>query len=95
MIGILKIMAKSKDKNELEHFRGEIRALQKENRALKKQLRQYEKYSQENTDDDIPELPKSKNRYCFDCGKGIIKEFEVLGRYFEECNLCDYRKKIK
>jgi cytochrome c-type biogenesis protein CcmH/NrfG len=92
-------MPKKRDKNSDEFYRGRIRELEKENRQLLKRVRQLEKtehmFEEALLSDEeivIEEVPKK--RMCKHCYKGTLKEYTVLDRVFEECDLCEYRKKI-
>jgi ribosomal protein L37AE/L43A len=40
------------------------------------------------------EKEKKKKHSCPDCGKGELTILELIGKIFESCNLCGYRKKI-
>lgn len=92
-------MPKKRSKNPDEYYRGQIRELQKENRQLQKRIRQLEKsehvfeamLDEEPIEYDVTPLQK----LCLDCGKGKIKEINILDRIFEECSVCDYRRKVK
>jgi hypothetical protein len=98
-------MAKSKEGKGSEYYLGIIRKLKSENRNLKKRLKQLEKREHfyednEEDDDDIIELPVGEEnevytKRCNECGKGMLKTFEIVGRVFETCETCGYRKKIK
>ena len=96
-------MARSRDKDGVEFWRGKHRELLKENRNLRKQLKQLEKYERTyigQDDADTPSdsedtLPKSVNYIpCPNCGGGKLRHFELIGRVYEECNECNYRKKL-
>ena len=101
-------MAKTKDRSELEHLRGIIRDLEKQNRQLRSKLKQYEKskhiYHDVITDyKDIlekdveleKEAPKKKTYYCEKCHSGIMEQFEILNKTIGTCNSCGHRKRIK
>ncbi len=96
-------MARSKDKDGVEFWRGKFRELQKENRSLQKQLKQLEKYERPYVGQDDSEvvsgsedtMPKAvKYIPCPHCGGGRLRHFELIGRMYEECIECNYRKKI-
>lgn len=92
-------MPKNRSKNADEYHRGIIRELQKENRHLKKRVRQLEKAEHMFEDALLSDGPlefevTEKQRTCEHCGKGRLDEINVLDRIFEQCNTCDYRKKI-
>lgn len=100
-------MSKTKNKNRSsdEYQKGLIRELQKENRALKKQLKQYEKYEHKDLigqdDKDVPGdsedtfVDLKKKIPCNSCGKGYYNEYELMGRVYGTCNICDDRKRLK
>jgi len=98
---------KNKSRSSDEHQRGLIRELQKENRALKKQLKQYEKYEHKDlielgqddkdvakdSEDTFVDLKKKVS--CGDCGKGYFEEYELMGKIYGTCNICGFRKRLK
>lgn len=93
---------KQKDHNELRYLKGIIRDLQKENRSLRKELAYHKKHqhqyeeSLEETEEEKLEIDTIKNGVtCDNCGKGILKEFEIMGKIFGTCPVCDHRKKLK
>lgn len=92
---------RKRDKNEVEHLRGELRELQKQNRQLRKQLKHLEKRDHLNElnepEEPIEKIePKVKIR-CTACGKGFYDEFEILDKVFGTCNIptCGDRKRLK
>ena len=103
-------MSKSRQKNhsEIEHLKGKIKEQEKLIRSLQKQLKQLEKrehlvedsiqdteYSRD-TEDTYRELPKAIRCDSVDgCGKGILEEYEILGKVIGTCNVCGFRKRIK
>jgi predicted RNase H-like nuclease (RuvC/YqgF family) len=82
-------MPKKRAKSSDEYYRGLIRELEKENKSLKRRVKELEKKehmfedrSQEeelsyDTEDTHPKIFKSAN-ICLECGKGKLKEFEPL-----------------
>lgn len=97
-------MPKKRSKSSDEWYRGRIRELERENRALKKQLKQLEKKEHffdegqdieiaSDSEDTFPDL-KAKTP-CHSCGKGFIEEFEIMGRIIGTCNICGDRKRLK
>lgn len=103
-------MAKTEKKNhsELKLLRERIRDLEKENRTLKRRLRQYEKRNDlyEDNREEIQEiisrdLEENKIEFvkkltpCDACGKGEYEEFEILSKVFGTCNTCGDRKKLR
>ena len=92
-------MPKRKERSPDEFLKGKVRELEKENRQLKKRVRQLEKTEHMFENHILDEEPliieeKRAERICPDCGKGKLKEFSLLDRVFEECEICSYRKKI-
>lgn len=93
-------MARSKDKDGVEFWRGKHREAIKEIRQLKKQLRYYQKLEYNSQDEEIATdsedtYPKKlQKKYCQECGKGELKTFEIIGRVYEHCSVCDFRKKL-
>lgn len=98
-------MPKKREKNSEEWYKGRIRELEKENRALKRQLREIEKkehiFDENSQDDEI--ATDSEDTYpaarrlsqCGDCGKGLIEEYEIMGKVIGTCNICGFRKRLK
>lgn len=87
-------MAKSRHGKDEEFHRGIIRELRKEVKNLKQRIRQLERQQnnyytpQQEKEEIVEKLPK-----CPGCGKGFLKEIEIVNRVFSVCNLCDYRSK--
>lgn len=92
---------KNKNHDELRHYRGVIRELEKEVRKLKKELAYYKKHEHtfEQTEDSPEEIEESKAdaklKTCESCGKGKMKEFEIVGRIYATCDICEERVRIK
>lgn len=61
-----------------------IRHLQKQ---LKKLSRGYRKHR-------LEEVEPEPEPICPDCGKGVISEFNILGRVFKTCKVCGFREKV-
>lgn len=93
-------MPKRKSRTPEEWLKGQLRELQKENRNLKKRIRQLEKseHLYEDVilgDRDAAMEEAVKEDTCSSCGKGKLKIINVLDKYiFEECSICEHRKKI-
>lgn len=89
-------MAKNQESKDQEWYKGIIRNLKKEIKHLKQRIRQLEKFEhnynhpKEKDDEPLEQLKK-----CEQCGKGFLKEIEIVGRIFETCSLCKYRSKTK
>lgn len=88
-------MGKTKNRHgsEVEYLRGEVRRLKKHIRQLEKREHAYETAFLDEKEIEIEEV--KLELICNECGKGKLKHFELLGRFFEECTVCDHRKKIK
>jgi hypothetical protein len=96
-------MAKPKDAKTTEYYLGiirdqakQIRQLEKIVKSLRKSAHLYNDILSENEqlkEEDIPLPPKKKR--CPECGKSDLIEFELIGRLFERCDLCGFRKKIE
>lgn len=98
---------KRKNKNEYEYLRGEIRDLQKENKRLRQQLKQFDKskhiYHDVISDYEemlsqhveIEPVESKKKTNCSECHQGIMEEFEIMDKIIGTCNNCGFRKRIK
>lgn len=90
--------AKVKERSSDEYYRAQIRGLEKECRALRKQLKQYEKMEHnlhkedlgpdENDDSDHPVK-------CMSCGKGVLNSFTIGPRVISTCSVCGVRKTVR
>ena len=93
-------MPKKRDKNGEEFYRGKLREAQKQIRELQRKVRELQKsqhiYEDILFDADITEDVEQpvRKRSCPNCGKGKLDKVEIIGRVFEKCDICDYRKKI-
>lgn len=88
-------MAKNQEAKETEFYKGIIRNLKKEIKHLKQRIRQLEKFEHNyNNPKEKDDEPLEQLKKCPDCGKGFIKEIEIVGRIFEVCSLCPHRKKL-
>lgn len=96
-------MPKKRAKSSEEYYKGIIRELEKENKSLKRRVKELERKEHfyddaqdeeisTDTEDTHPTFFKP-TRTCPDCGKGKLKEFELIGRHYEECQICEYRRK--
>lgn len=95
-----------KTRSETEHQRGLIRELEKENRALKKQLKALEKkehiFDSETESQDTEISTDNEDTHalparvpCEDCGKGRYEEYHILDKVIGTCNICGNRKRLK
>lgn len=90
-------MARPREGKDSEFYQGQIRQLKAENRALKKQLKQLQKREHLVEEQELGQIIEEiiKKERCSDCGKGFLQEKEVLGRWWQECDLCNWRSKVK
>ena len=90
----------------LKSLQTRVNTLEKENKKLKKQVSQYKKYVTKSANIILDNYENSienhclveqrvKTKVCEECGKGDLKEVQILDLSFEICQLCKYRKKIK
>lgn len=91
-------MPKKREKNAEEFWKGKCRELEKEVRQLRRQLKELQKskHIYEDIKIDEPTEPETVIKYkkCVECGKGHIEIKTILDRTFEECDTCNYRKKV-
>jgi hypothetical protein len=98
----LYILSKTKQKNRSEHevLRGYIRELEKQIRALRSQVKSYEKYDRSqdeeqynDTEDTAPNLKFTKD--CDNCGKGkLVETFTFGNNTYGTCGHCGHSGKI-
>jgi hypothetical protein len=89
---------RTKELSELQILKEENRNLKNENRSLKRQLKQLKK--QEHIFEQLPSNEVELNEEiklikCPSCFKGLLKEIDILGRNWLECNLCEYDSRKK
>lgn len=91
-------MARKRTHSELEHLRGEIKALKSENRNLKKRLRHKEKYDQPDFEKELKEETeeqyKKSEDVCKHCGKGIPNLLDLGRAMYMICPVCEHREKV-
>lgn len=90
-------MGKTKHAKDEEWYKGIIREQRSEIKRLKQRIKQLEKFEHNYNNPKEPddEEPIEKLPKCERCGKGFLKELELVNRIFEVCSLCDYRSKSK
>ena len=78
----------------------ENRELKEQIEALIKRLKKVDKrFKKEQDNANKPEekqpeeTTKNTKRKCEVCEKGKIIEVEIVGRFFERCNTCNYKSK--
>lgn len=83
-------MSKSKNKtrSEIEHLRGQIRALKAELKYYKKREHIYDAGPIDDFDyDDVQDINASQ---CPKCGKGILIEYDFKFATLKKCDHCEY-----
>jgi hypothetical protein len=88
---------KDKELTEVQHLKEENKNLRSENRNLKKRVKQLER--QEHYREDA-KLDVEADQMTFDmdevipncpsCGKSGIREYNIVGRHWFECEYCEY-----
>jgi hypothetical protein len=79
--------SRGRGKSEVEHLRGEIRALQKEI----KYLRRREHIEHIIIDEPVENVNARK---CPDCRDGILRKLDLIYIKMEVCSNCEYKKKL-
>lgn len=99
------IIPKRREKNSDEYYRGKIRDLEKQNRALRKRLKQLEKNSHiyedllledEESPEKELEVKKVTKIYCPECSNGtleIVMSFDDKDIF--SCTECHFKKSVK
>lgn len=83
----------------MEHLKGQLRELAKENRQLNKLLNFYRK--REHIKEVIIEAPEEieikRLSRCTECYKGFYTEFEICGKVYGTCTIkeCGHRMRLK
>ncbi len=80
----------------IKELEKQVRSLQKENKELSKSKHIFidKSDSDEISQDSEDTYIKPKKR-CIHCGKGFLEEFEIMGKVFGTCNICEHREKLK
>lgn len=98
---------KQKNGNELKYLQGiikqqakKIKSLEMEVRSLQKHRHMFEIHQDEDvigdTEDTFTDLKRGTPCDGLDgCGKGYFVEFEIMGRTYGTCNICELRKRLK
>lgn len=94
---------KNKSHSEVEHLRGLVKELKKENAQLRRQLKDASKYQHQYEDviendilEETEEEVVEKVAWCPSCTKGKLNLVLNLDtRQIFECDQCDFRKSIK
>lgn len=99
------LLSKSKNRNrtEVEYLRGQIRELEKENKSLRRELKQYRNRTNEFEEhkeelEALAMLQANEEEYqstlinCFKCKIGTMDSFEVIpGKFIFTCIECGFR----
>lgn len=89
----------TREEDYVEKLEKEIRELKAINRSLTRQLKKrsrgINKDAYEEALTEVENGTKEKGRKrepdCPACGKGFIKEFDIAGRVFGRCNVCEHK----
>ncbi len=88
-------MARSRDRNTKEHYKGMIRNLKKQVKRLSKENQQL-RASLHNYDyQDEEEVVEEPKEVCPKCGSSNYSIIDIVGRLIATCKDCDYRKTVK
>jgi predicted nucleic acid-binding Zn ribbon protein len=87
-------LPKKRDKNGEEFYRGKLREAQKQIRNLQRKVRELEKSQHMYEEILFDEEPEEQPKTCPECGKGHLTTVDIVGRVFDKCDVCGYRKKI-
>lgn len=85
-------MVKKFEGRENEFYKGIIRNLKKEIKHLNKKIKQLERENQFVEKEQFEDEELLPN--CVECGKGYLKEINLIGKNFIICSLCNFRKKV-
>lgn len=88
-------MAKKKERNESEYYKGIIRNLKSEVRHLRKRLKELENQQSNYQYSETEEIDLDTRVNCPQCGKGKLDVIKIVNRQFEKCSLCSYRTKAR
>lgn len=92
-------MGKIKHAKPEEFYLQQIRELEKQVRRLRQRIKQLERSPNKHLGSEFKSILKEEQikipKLCENCGKGKIKEIEVVGRIFDTCELCDWRSKAR
>lgn len=85
-----------KERSEVEYYRGQIKALEKENRQLKKRVRALDKTAHfyEDLVDFIADDIYVPDEKCPICKTGKHQLLDLKYVRYMTCTECDYRKKL-
>ena len=87
---------KIRQHSESEHYRGEIKKIEIENRKLRRRLKDLEKRAHfyEEVVDEVADDIELKNT-CPSCKKGILQEIDLKHILISKCQSCGYQTKKK
>lgn len=92
-------MAKRKEKNPEEYYKGIIRQLEKRIRQLESELKFYRNQFESTilvrkSEKNIEKKVDKKEILCHSCAKANLNLVDILGRQFLVCPVCKARKKL-
>lgn len=96
----MKRIHRNKELTEVQVLKKENKYLKKVVTELKRELKYYknrEHFHETTVYEDPEQLPLfEESRKCPSCGKGNIIQMNVVGRNWEECDICDWdTRKLK
>lgn len=87
-------MPKNREAKSDEFYKSIIRNQKAEIKRLKQQIRRLEKDLMLNVYEKEEIVEIDEIHRCSECAKGELRQIELVGRLFEVCNLCNYRKRL-
>lgn len=84
-------MARSKDRSEIEYYKGEIRKLKAEVKNLRRQLAENKRYipDLDQFEEEAEEIVEISNR-CPECKSGKLKEIDLNIKVLVKCDSCGF-----
>lgn len=92
---------RTKELSEVQSLRKENKELKSQIKTLRKEVRRLQKQEHFHEDTRLDEeaeqlIPEEAPKFlCPKCYKGYLKEFNVVGRHWLECDQCDYDSRHK
>lgn len=87
-------MSKTKEKNEIEYYKGIIRDLKTQVRNLKKQIKQLENKLNGGQKREPKEKVIDNKLLCPNCGKAELEIHDFKYVTFTKCKLCGFKEKL-
>lgn len=90
-------MSKSRNQNrsELEYVRGQLKAVQRENRQLRKRLKALDKKAHFFESEVVDSAEDINIDLCSHCGKGVLQVLDLAHITLVTCNICEHRERIR